>query len=69
MRRDHIRQDGDQHHDDDHHETRDGAVIVAEIAPEFPERMGRRCRRHGDGRCIEDFCGHRLCLMRGLMRP
>ncbi len=47
----------------------DRAGIGAEIAPELAQRMRRRAGLRRDDGGFEDFGGHRVCRMRGLIRP
>jgi hypothetical protein len=59
----------EQNQNHDHDEARLGAEICLEMGPEFQQRMQRSaCLRRNDGG-VEDFGGHLVYRMRGLISP
>ena len=68
MWRNEIGKEREQNQNHDHDEARHGAEICFEIGPEFQQRMRRSaCLRHDGG--FEDFGGHLVYRMRGLISP
>src|SRR5882724_9120079 len=70
MRRNEIGEEREYNQNHDHDEARHGAEIRSEIEPDFQQRMRRSaCLRHDDDRVFEDFGGHLVYRMRGLISP
>ena len=69
MWRNEIGEEREQNQHHDHDEARHGAEICVEIGPEFQQRMRRSARLRRDDGGFEDFGGHRVCRMRGLISP
>ena len=69
MRRDEIGEGGEQEQNRDDDEARDRAMVGAEIGPEFAQRLRGRTGLRVRDRRVDDVDGHRVCRMRGLIRP